>query len=854
MKGDYKPEEIRSRWEESWESNNCFDHSSPADYTVDTPPPTVSGSLHLGHVYQYVIQDIPVRFARLSDKESFFPFGYDNNGIATERYIERRKNIDRTEVDTQEFQDYYDEVVEGKMNDYRDMMRKLGVSVEWDKEYQTISDNVKKKSQLSFIELYSEGREYREETPSIWCPKCQTAISQAETETLSKPSSYQNIRFDLTNSDDYINIETTRPELLPACVSIFINPDDDRSKILEGKEVQVPLFDHTVQIRTDKRVDMEEGSGIVMCCTFGDTTDIEWYKSHNLELRVAVDNQGEMTQIADEFSGLSVSEAREQIVHELDERGYIQDSRDIDHEVQTHDRCETPTEYRTTNQWYIKVLDKKDEYLDIADEINWYPEKMRERYEQWVEGLEWDWCISRQRDVGIPIPCWYCKDCQEPIVAEKEQLPIDPVESRPPVNRCSNCGCQDFNAEHDVFDTWATSSITPLINSGWKGLGEFEYPDRYPMSVRPQGHDIISTWLFYTIVKCYEHTDEIPFEDVLINGHILDENMEKMSASRGNVVDPQDVIDQYPIDSIRYWCSGSSVGSDIPYKEQNLESAERVLRKIWNASKLVDQILPNSREPIAKPDDIDKVDEWLLDKLSGLSHDVSGHYREYEYEKARRKLRTFFWHTFCDDYLEIAKQRENNQSLRYTIQKCHKSILKMFYPIIPFTTEEVWDEMYSSSDIIKNSSWSSINVNIDPEVSKNGDRAMNVISSVRSWKSSNGFALNQNISKITIFGSLGGFDSILKSVTHSDNIESVDPDEMELSISINYEVAGPKYGEDIQRIESEIENGQFELTENGKLDLEDYTLECKEFHYDRVPSSVEGENVINDEIPIRIRP
>lgn len=853
MRGKYDPENIESRWRELWHSDNCFEHSSPADYTIDTPPPTVSGSLHLGHVYQYVIQDIPARFARLSGKQVLFPFGYDNNGIATERYIERRKEVDRTEISEEQFSNHYEDVVGDKIADYQDRMDVLGVSVDWDKSYETISDDVREKSQTSFIELYEKGKEYRKETPAIWCPQCQTAISQAETESLTKPSSYHKIRFDLTEGD-HIDIETTRPELLPACVSIFIHPEDDRAEELEDKTAEVPLFGQEVKIRTDERVDMQEGSGVVMCCTFGDTTDIEWYKSHGLDLRVAVDEQGRMTDISEQFSGLSVSEARNEIVEELREQGYVLDSRDISHDVQVHDRCDTPTEYRTTKQWYIEILENTDEYLEAGDRMNWYPKDMKQRYEQWIDGLEWDWCISRQRDVGIPIPAWYCGNCDVPIMPDKDSLPLDPQNEEPPTDRCPECGSTDFKPEKDVFDTWATSSITPLINSGWLGGKDFRHPDRYPMSVRPQGHDIISTWLFYTIVKCYEHTGQVPFDDVLINGHILNENMEKMSASKGNAVDPGEVIDQYPIDAIRYWCAGASIGSDIPYKTQNLESAERLLRKLWNASKLVDKMLPDENGEISRPDDMDSLDKWMLTKLSDLSSDVYEYYEEYEYEKARRELRTFFWNTFCDDYLEVAKQRDKDMSLMYTLEKCHESIIKMLNPIVPFVTEEIWNNMYDSELLIHEDSWPEIEFDTEKSIIDSGEKAMNVVSSVRGWKSRNGVALNSGVSKITIFEDLSRFRSTIKSVTHSESIEFEDPKDMDISVSINYEKAGPKYGAEVKQIESSIEDGEYQLEEDGSLSLPEYELKPDEFEYERVPTSVEGENALGEDVKIRIKP
>lgn len=852
----YDREKVESHFES--ERNTT---KNPSDYTIDTPPPTVSGDLHLGHVYQYIIQDIPARYNRLKGNRVFFPFGYDNNGIATERFVEREAGVDRTEVPKEEFDKLCEEHVENKMRDYKDKMRRLGVSIDWDEEYETISHSVQRISQMSFAELYDKNRLYTDKEPTIWCPECGTAISQAETESLDMDGSYNRIRFEIVESDEFVDIETTRPELLPACVAIFVHPDDSRASKLVGEKAKVPLFNHEVEILADERVDRNEGTGIVMCCTFGDTTDIEWYRTHNLDLRVAVDENGKMTERSEKYSGMDINDARDAITSDLDSSDYLIDSRPIEHSVQVHGRCDTPTEFRVTKQWFIKLLDKKNEYLELAEKLNWIPEEMQTRYKNWVKGLEWDWCISRQRDVGIPFPVWYCSDCDEPHI-ERDDLPVIPQndssgsitaskEKNISIDSCPKCGCTKFVPETDVMDTWATSSLTPLINAGWMGENEFAHPDRYPMSVRPQGHDIISTWLFYTVVKCYEHTGEVPFNDVLINGHILDENMEKMSASRGNVVEPDSVIESYSIDAIRYWCAGSSVGSDIPYKEQNLESGERLVRKLWNASILVSNLLEN--EDTSKPNELQSSDEWILSEFDGLCKEVSEHYEKYEYEKARRKTRTFFWHTFCDNYLEIAKQRNDSKSLSYTVEKIHKGIIKQFYPIIPFACQYVWDEMYQdSSGAIVNSGWPTVDVSVSNEMKHKGEAFINVISSVRDWKSSRGMSLNDDISKIIVFEDLEVFKEDIKSVTHADEVEFKSTSDMSIEISLNYDVLGPKFGSETKKIEQYIENGDFEMADEGILVGGEYKLGKDEFDIERTLTSSNSEDVVIGETSLKI--
>lgn len=834
---EYDRKKVEDFCYNKWDGATLGDH--PYDYTIDVPPPTVSGILHLGHVYQYIIQDIPARYNKLKNGSTLFPFGYDNNGIATERFVERETGVNRADVEPEEFRSLFDEVVPKREKKYRDRMKQLGVQIDWSEDYRTISDSVRRLSQESFIDLYNKGRLYREETPTIWCPECSTAISQAETESMDKPGHYHRIKFPVKDSEEEFYIETTRPELLPACVSVFVHPDDDRSDQLAGKEADVPLFDHSVPILEDDRVELDEGSGIVMCCTFGDKTDIEWFKSYGLDLRVAINEEGHITNVSEEYDGLTTEKARDRIVENLEDQGYLDEVRSIEHAVDVHGRCDTPTEYRVSDQWYIQILDKKDEYLEVADEMDWYPEDMFNRYRNWVNGLQWDWCISRQRDVGINFPVWYCEDCGEDIIADADNLPVVPEEDTAPTDDCPNCNSENIQPETDVLDTWATSSLTPLINSGWSMDSGVENSDCYPMTVRPQGHDIISTWLFYTIVKCYEHTGEPPFEQVLINGHILDENLEKMSASRGNVVHPDDVVDEYSIDAIRYWCTSSSVGSDIPYKEQELESGERLIRKLWNASRLVQ----NESEMVdERPDDLETVDRWMLDQISEVSEQVDEHLSEYEYSKAMRKLRDSFWNTFCSDYLEVAKLRDETKSLHYTLRKSLRSYITMFAPVLSFTSQYIWSNMFS--DDLYEQSWVDISVGLSESDVKQTGNVFNAISAVRKWKSVNGYSPSESLSKVQIVGDIEDVEGLLKEAMSIQEVDVKPQDAVPKEVKINYELAGSRLQGDISTVESDIKSGDYSINEDNVLTT-DSGIELKTDEYEIVVS--ESDDIISKE-------
>ncbi|ACV10393.1 valyl-tRNA synthetase [Halorhabdus utahensis DSM 12940] len=884
LAGDYDPRETEPRWQDYWVDNDVFAYEesetpdADTQFTIDTPPPTVSGSLHMGHLYQFTLQDFVARFRRMTDDTVYFPFGYDDNGIASERLTERELDIRHSDFERREFQEKTRDVCADYEDAFTEDVQSLAISVDWDNTYKTIEPRVQRISQLSFLDLYEQGKEYRQRAPTIWCPDCETAISQVEQEDTEQHTTFNDIEFPLVadgngEADDgeTLTISTTRPELLPACVSIFVHPDDDANAHLVGGTAEVPLFGQEVPIIEDERVDLETGSGVVMCCTFGDQTDIEWYQAHDLPLRIAIDESGTMTDRAGEYEGLSTTEAREAIIADLDDAGHLLESRDHHHSVQVHERCETEVEYLVTEQWYVDMLDSTEEYLEAGREMDWYPEKMFTRYKHWIEGLEWDWCISRQRDSGIPFPVWYCEDCGEPVFADREDLPVDPLSDDPPVDSCPECGGADFEPESDVFDTWATSSLTPLINAGWDwqpadesaetadsvDAGEFTFdnPELYPMNLRPQGHDIISFWLFHTVVKCYEHTGEIPFDTVMVNGMVLDENREAMSKSKGNVVSPEAVLEDFPVDATRYWAAGTSIGDDFPFKENDLEAGERLLQKLWNASKLVDQLAPGNN--YEEPEDLAAIDEWLLAKLDDTIESLTEKLDTYEFSKARNELRTFFWSTFCDDYLEIAKQRDD-KSAAYTLVTAHRTFLKLFAPFLPHVVEEIWQAKYAEvgeRNSIHVSEWPEPR-GYDADLAA-GETAMATIGALRGYKTDHGMALNADIDRVEVYGDVSGFESAIQQAMHVDELSVVE-DDPEISteiaeISLDYATVGPKYGDQVGGIEQAIATDEYEL-DGDRLHAGDVTLEPDEFEVRKEHTYAgEGELVETDDVAIVVQ-
>jgi len=825
--GEYDPETVERQWQERWVEEDLYAYEGAVDpdtvFSIDSPPPTVSGSLHWGHVYGFTLQDFVARYNRMQGKDVFFPFGYDDNGIASERLTEDELDIRHQDYGRREFQEKCREVCAQYEEEFTEKMQNLGISIDWSETYQTISPEVQRTSQLSFVDLYEQGREYRQRAPAIWCPECETAISQVETEDDDQDSHFHDIAFEVVESGEDLpetfTISTTRPELLPACVSVFVHPDDDANEHLVGNHARIPLFGQEVPIIEDERVDMETGSGVVMCCTFGDQTDIEWYQAHDLDLRIAIDESGTLTDVAGEYAGLDRDEAQEAIVSDLDEAGALLDRRPITHTVNVHERCGTSIEFLVTEQWYVKLLDKTEEYLEAGRQMEWYPEKMFTRYRNWIEGLQWDWAISRQRSSGIPFPVWYCAACDEEILADREQLPVDPLSDDPPVDHCPACGHDELVPEDDVFDTWATSSLTPLINAGWDWDADaaemrIERPELYPMDMRPQGHDIISFWLFHTVVKCYEHTGEVPFDSVMINGMVLDENRVKMSKSLGNIVSPDEVLEQYPVDAARYWAAGSAVGDDLPYKEKGLRAGERLMRKLWNASKLVDSLTPEQRR--SRPD-LRAIDRWLLAELDEQIETVTDHFERREFSKARDSLRSFFWHTFCDDYLEIAKQRlrdGDDPSAAYTLQTAHRRFCKLFAPILAHVTEELWRDMYGGGSV-HTSDWPAP-LGVEADLAA-GERAMDVVGALRKYKTDHQLSMNADVDAVRVYGDVADFADDIRRVMHVDQLESVDEEppveSVVTGIDLDYSLVGPEFGNRVSDIEAAIAEGDYEVVD-----------------------------------------
>ncbi|MFA5176491.1 MAG: valine--tRNA ligase [Candidatus Nanoarchaeia archaeon] len=736
---DFKASE--KKWKEYWEKNKVYKfdiNSKKPIYSIDTPPPYISGKMHIGHAFSYSQQDFIARYQRMSGKNVFYPFGTDDNGLPTERFVEKMNNVKSINMDRATFIELclktLKETTFGFIQDWKD----IAMSADFNIYYSTIDKPTQKVSQKSFIDLFKQGDIYVQEFPTLWCVDCRTTVAQAELEDKHLESLFSTLKFKANGKD--LLIATTRPELLPACVAVFVNPTDDRYKNLVGKKAKVPLFNFEVPIIADESASIEKGTGVLMVCSYGDKYDAQAITKHKLSPKIIFNQDGTLN--FGNYKGLKIREARKQILEDLKNANLITEQKPISHIVNVHDRCGTEIELLPTKQWFIKILDKKKKLIEQGKKINWYPEFMFKRYENWVQGLEWDWSISRDRHFGIPIPVWECEKCKEIILPLEKELPIDPLQTK---KKCPKCK-QDAKGEEKVLDTWATSSLSPQIASSL-----VNNKVKIPFSLRPQAHDIIRTWAFYTITKSFLHEKEIPWKDITISGYVT-MGGEKMSKSKGNIIDPRQVLDKYGTDALRFWAAGSKLGEDLDYQEKDLVTGQKLITKLWNASKFVEMHLQDYKEKENKK--LEKFDEWLLIKLNNLIKECTEEFESYSYSKPKQKLENFFWHIFCDNYLEIVKDRlynpdkrgkESRLSAQYTLHKTLICLLKMLSPITPFITEEIYQETLKKKESIHLTSWPEYDKKNDKKLEEQGDLVLEIINEVRQFKTKNNKSMKEPV-------------------------------------------------------------------------------------------------------------
>ena len=789
----YNPKEAEKKWQLFWEKEKVFAfnaNSKAKIYSVDTPPPTVSGRMHIGHSFSYAQQDFVVRFHRMLGENVFYLFGTDDNGLATERLIEKLKGVRAQNMPRDEFVKLCLKTLEKELRPrYLEDWKKIGMSCDWDIFYTTIDKHCQRISQRSFLDLYKKKRIYRKKTPFMWCPECQTSIAQVELNDKNTKSKFVYIKFD-TSIGKQIIIATTRPELMPACVAVHVNPDDKRYKEFIDAKARLPLYDREVKIYANKDVDMNFGSGAVYHCTFGDMEDAEWIERLKIEPIEVMNKDGRLNEKAGKYKGMSAKEAREEIIKDLEDAGRVEKIEPIEHVVNVHERCGTETEILMTEQWFIKYLDLRKKMLEWGKKLNWHPEHMRNRYDNWVKGLKWDWNISRQRFFGIPFPLWYCKKCGEVILADEKDLPVGPLKDKPK-KKCK-CGSNDIVPEKDVMDTWATSSLTPRL--AIELMPKNLWDKLFPMSLRPQAHDIITFWLFNTTVKSNLHYKVNPWKDVMISGWALDPHGKKMSKSKGNVIEPQIMIEKYSADALRFWAASSKLGEDLSFHEKDFVTANKFMTKLWNASRFAFMHLKDYK--LEKPKKLEEMDKWVLGKLDKLVKSSTDAFMNYEYSRVKADTENFFWHVFCDNYLEIVKDRlynvekrgkEARLSAQYGLYKTLLDILKLMAPVMPFITEELYQLYFKKlekDESIHISSWPKTE---GIKESKEGDVAVDIIAAVRQDKSNKKMPLNTPVKELVI-DCKEKLDNVLDDIKGAMKIEKISFGKGDVKVSDNVSV------------------------------------------------------------------
>ena len=730
---------VEGKWGNSWVQNKTFAFDKTAAkenvYSIDTPPPTVSGSLHVGHVFSYTHTDLIARYQRMTGKKVFYPIGWDDNGLPTERRVQNYFGVrceptlpfdanfvapnepseKQIPISRKNFVELCEKLTLEDEKVFESLFQTLGLSIDWNYTYQTIDKRARTVSQRAFLRNLKRGEAYQAEAPTLWDVTFRTAVAQAELEDRERPGAFHKIGFKKQNGEN-VYIETTRPELLPSCVALVANPDDDRYKELFGKTVITPLFDVEVPVVAHQLADPEKGSGIAMICTFGDLTDVIWWREFDLPTRgligwdgrIVAENPEWLTtekakQTFEKIVGKTSHTAREVLVAELKASGdLVGEPKPITHAVKFFEKGDKPLEIVTTRQWYIRNGGRDQELrtklLKRGSELNWHPEYMKVRYENWVEGLNGDWLISRQRFFGVPLPLWYKLDADgnpdydQIIVPDEKQLPIDP-QSEAPVgfDESQRNKPNGFIGDPDVMDTWATSSLTPQIAASWE-LDNDLFNRVFPMDLRPQSHEIIRTWLFSTVVRSHLEENSLPWKNASISGWILDPDRKKMSKSKGNVVTPIDLLEEYGSDAVRYWAAMGRPGTDTAFDTGQMKIGKRLAIKLLNASKFSLSL----NATLNSADVTQAVDHALLNKLAQVVETATTSFDKYDYTRALEVAETFFW-AFTDDYVELVKERTyGNQgeaaanSARAALGITTHTLLKLFAPFIPFVTEEVW--------------------------------------------------------------------------------------------------------------------------------------------------------------------
>ena len=757
----YEPSTEEPKWQQWWQDKKVhrFDPSdtSRPTYSIDTPPPYPSGEFHVGNALNWSYFDFIARYKRMKGYNVHFPQGWDCNGLPTEVRAEKTHKIRKNDVPLAQFVEMCRKLTEEYIAQMKETIIRLGISSDWELEYKTMDHSYYRLTQLSFLRLYKTGHMYRGEHPVNWCPRCETAIAEAEVEREERQGSIHYLRFG--EGVDSVELASTRPELLAACVAIAVHPEDPRYTKLVGKQITVPLFQQRVKVISDSDVDSSFGTGAVMVCTFGDKMDVTWQKRHNLPVIRAISDNGHLTEAAGQFKGLRLEEARKQIVERLKHEGRLSKTETSQQNVGTCWRCHTPVEILARPQWFMGVRNMTPAVKDWTEKLHWIPPFARQRMIDWAQSLDWDWVVSRQRLFATPIPVWYCKKCGETATPSEDALPVDPRKDPSPVKKCPKCGSEDFVGEADVFDTWMDSSISSAVHAGWPNESS-NFKRLFPADLQPNGFDIIRTWDYYLLVRSLALFGIPPYKTLMINGMVRGTDGRMMHKSYGNYVETEEVLRKLGADALRQWAAaGGSTGQDIPFRWADAEHGRKFLTKLWNVARFILASVPS---PVSEtsPAGLSLVDRWILSSTQKLIEEVSEALDGFQFNVAIEAIRNFTWHSLADNYLEAVKYRlqpeadlASREAARHCLYHAIVTVCKLVAPFCPHIAESIYQMLPKKEPV------ESVHLTMwpKPEPSmlndswmREGNILVEAIALGRRRKSENGMSLSAPVKKLVI--------------------------------------------------------------------------------------------------------
>jgi valyl-tRNA synthetase len=767
---NYDPSIEEPKWQKHWQDNRIYSFnpkdSSRPTYSVDTPPPYPSGEFHVGNALNHCYFDFVARYKRMRGHNVHFPQGWDCHGLPTEVNAEKTFKVRKNDVPPAQFVEMCKKLTEETIAKMRKTVIRLGISIDWDLEYRTMDESYFKLTQLSFLRLYNTGYIYRGEHPVNWCPRCETAIAEAEVEHQDRQGTLHYMRFG--NPETSVEIASTRPELIAACVAIAVNPQDPKHQSLVGKKVEIPIFHRAVPVVTDEEVETTFGTGAVMVCTFGDKTDVKWQNKYKLPIIRALTENGRLTEAAGPLKGLKIEEARKKMVEMLTAESRVLKTEPLKQSIGVCWRCKTPVEIISKPQWFMKTRDMTQTVLQWADKLQWVPAFAKQRLIDWAQSLDWDWVISRQRVFATPIPLWHCNKCGKVLPAEEKHLPVDPRKDPPPHANCPHCGSTDLKGEKDVLDTWMDSSISAAVHAGWPDTSN-QFNRLFPASLQPNGLDIIRTWDYYLLVRSLALFGVAPYKTLLINGMVRGTDGRMMHKSYGNYVETGEPLQKFGADALRQWAAaGGATGYDTPFRWTEVEHGKKFLSKLWNIARFILSNLPPD-PPTTDPGNLTLIDKWLLSSLQNTIKQASDALDTFQFNLALETVRDFAWHSLADNYIEAVKYRlqpeadpANQKAAQYCLRESLATICKLLAPICPHITESIYQELAKGeSQSIHLSHWPDPKPDLaKPEWTRDGRVLVDAIAVGRRKKAEKGLPLKAPLKSISISVPLESLESV----------------------------------------------------------------------------------------------